>query len=388
MKIIGVGYSNYAVNRNITYAQNTNHFLNTYDIGLLISYFNKYIPISDQAGDLKNIFYPKYSFPRKPQLYHLFNGIISGSNTPWLTTFETIVPRHSLLLNEHKENAPNYTKFLGNNHLVKFLKPLSSKNCLGLIAMSECARRIQYDFCSQIKAEGFDYGKLITLLPPQALLNINGNKNIEKKSALHFTFIGKDFFRKGGYEILIAFNELKCETNLPIKLTIVADIRQEWYVNSSEAKIVKSNEIINKNSSWIKHFHHLPNANVLSLLKTTDVGLLPTWSDSFGYSILEMQASGVPVITTDIRAIPEINNDNCGWIIKLEKNIYGELLNYKTDQMNISNNIKTQLKSIISNIIADKSIIRQKAQGAVARIAEYHNPILHAKQLGEIYKNA
>lgn len=382
MRTIGVGYRNYATKRNIDYPQNKNELVNTYDINLALAYFGKIMPFMNN-DDLKYIFNPKYSYPQKVELYHLFNGIILNANKPWFTTFETIVPRHSVLLKEHKENFPSYKKYRDNKSIKKMLPAFYSKNCKGLIAMSNCAKNIQLDFFAQMDIS-FDTSKLTTLLPPQPLLCEHAQKN-KSKEFLEFTFIGNEFFRKGGYEMLLAIIAIKNEANFPIKLTIVSKIQEEWYGNSSPKKIEKTNELVKQNSTWITHYQNISNEKVLDILKTTDVGLLPTWSDSFGYSILEMQASGVPVITTDVRAIPEINNDDCGWIINLEKNIYGELL--ENEQEKISKSITDQLKSILFNIISDRSLIDQKAIKSLSRITKFHDPISHFNSLTKIYEN-
>lgn len=82
-------------------------------------------------------------------------------------------------------------------------------------------------------------------------------------------------------------------------------------------------KIISRYQSNIKHYVRLPNQEVLKLLKNTHVGLLPTWADSFGYSVLEAQAAGCPVITTDVRAHPEINNNEIGWVMEVPKKVNG-----------------------------------------------------------------
>lgn len=61
-------------------------------------------------------------------------------------------------------------------------------------------------------------------------------------------------------------------------------------------------------------------------MKNSHVGLLQTWSDTYGYSVLEFQACACSVITTDLRALPEINNNEVGWLIELPKNIFKELV--------------------------------------------------------------
>ena len=55
-----------------------------------------------------------------------------------------------------------------------------------------------------------------------------------------------------------------------------------------------------KGSDWITHYETLPNDYVLELMREQHVGLLPTWSDTYGYSVLEFQGIGVPVITTNV----------------------------------------------------------------------------------------
>jgi glycosyltransferase involved in cell wall biosynthesis len=42
------------------------------------------------------------------------------------------------------------------------------------------------------------------------------------------------------------------------------------------------------------------------VLPATDVYLLPTYAETFGMSVLEAMAAGIPVVATDIFAIPEM----------------------------------------------------------------------------------
>ncbi|WP_125140102.1 glycosyltransferase family 4 protein [Clostridium transplantifaecale] len=70
--------------------------------------------------------------------------------------------------------------------------------------------------------------------------------------------------------------------------------------------------------------------------------LLPTFADTYGYSLLEMQACGLPVVSTNVRAMPEINDNECGWIAKLPVNEYGEAL-YSTEQSR--NKMKMELRN-------------------------------------------
>lgn len=128
---------------------------------------------------------------------------------------------------------------------------------------------------------------------------------------------------------------------------------------------------------------------MLDLLKNADVGLLPTWADTYGLSVLEAQAAGCPVITTDVRALPEINNNRVGWLIRVPKDALGEAV-YTTaeDREVLSQVIEAGLENIIRSIAADPSMIAVKGQAALERIRAEHDPQAYADKLRQIYHNA
>jgi len=49
------------------------------------------------------------------------------------------------------------------------------------------------------------------------------------------------------------------------------------------------------------------------------LALLPTCAETHGDVVLEAQANGCPVITTDIRTLPEINPSEIGYLIEVPK---------------------------------------------------------------------
>src|SRR5690554_4868684 len=65
--------------------------------------------------------YNPFSISRKNTIRHFFNGI-SYNSLPWVTTFETALPRYS---------SPNWTK--------QGIKRLASPSCKKVIALSSCA---------------------------------------------------------------------------------------------------------------------------------------------------------------------------------------------------------------------------------------------------------
>lgn len=103
----------------------------------------------------------------------------------------------------------------------------------------------------------------------------------------------------------------------------------------------------------------------MNLLQKSHVGLLPSWSDTYGYSVLEMQAAGVPVITTNIRALPEINSEEVGWMINLPLSNTGEAEYVGVEARSfIRKKLINDLENIIESIVVDRDVIKEKVLNA------------------------
>ena len=301
---------------------------------------------------------------------HFFNKI-SFSNRPWITTFETSLPRG-----------------MKNRILCDYaVRRLEHKSCVKLIALSECAAKIQRGFlCENYKYwEECVMDKVVVMHPPQKVI-------VEKKQhfnsigrPLNFVLIGCNLFMKGGREVLLVFDKL-FRQNKNIKLTIVGRLS---YPNYTEAQRNELRSVINAHPRQISWYEQLPNREVLELFKNANVGLLPTWADTYGYTVLEAQACGCPVITTDIGALPEINNDKCGWLIKVPKNKYGYgVIGNEHERKIFSQCISEQLTAVIGSIVSNPSVVIEKGKKAVEMIQTMHSPINHGNKLEILYRKA
>ena len=219
----------------------------------------------------------------------------------------------------------------------------------------------------------------------EALIESYEDKKLFSKTT--FTIIGRDFFRKGGLEVLRVFDRLFEAGQTQWQLNIVSTLDYGDYATFSTREAqVEALQIIKKHSSHIHHFEQLKNTEVLTLLRNSHVGLLPTYADSYGYSVLEAQACGCPCITTDIRALPEINNDDVGWSIKVPKNKAGNALIYsESDRSRFSQIIQEGLQSIIVHLLANEREIIEKGKSALVRIKKEHSPANNARILEGIY---
>jgi glycosyltransferase involved in cell wall biosynthesis len=145
--------------------------------------------------------------------------------------------------------------------------------------------------------------------------------------------------------------------------------------------------IINKNKKRIIHHNELPNEEVLELMKTSaHVGLLPTHADTYGYSVLEFQASGCPVISTNLRALSEINNEDCGWLIDVSKSSLKEAFSNTSDELfEIQNTVEKKLEAIFIEILTKPEVIEKKGKKSLKRIELEHSPKEFSKKIKELY---
>ncbi len=241
----------------------------------------------------------------------------------------------------------------------------------------------------------------MVLLPPQAPLadGLAASKP-DPAVELRCMFVGKQLFRKGGGLIVRVMSRLRREfPNL--RLTLIGDLDLDAgsskerlspveavsRVSAEERKLTAS--LIRAGQDWITHHRSLPFDAVLKQMAMSHIGLLPTFSDSFGYSVLEFQAAGCPVISTNSRALSEINDDKVGWIIPVPQNALGEaLLSTPEEQATLAQAIERGLEDAITRIAADPSEIAAKGKAALLRVRENHDPDAYSRRLQAIYEDA
>lgn len=326
----------------------------------------------------------------KVDILHFSNGISYG-RTPWVAHFETILPRFAALMGRNQGKLKK--KLVITPQIQRGFDALGSDACKGIIAWSECAAGMQRDLLRELPAESREriLEKLLVLHPPQeVILEEPIVRQYDASRPIRFILVGAAFFRKGGSELLRAFEKLAKDEGLPVKLVVVSSLRLEPYAaRETEADVLWAKEKIAGNPEWIEYYEQLSHKEVFELVKTCDVGLLPTWADSYGLSVLECQALGVPVISTDVRALPEINNTECGWLIRVPKNDLGEAL-YMTEEerQKLSLQIQSGLEVIVRSIVGNPSVIPVKGRASIERIRRFHDPEAYAQSLREIYQKA
>ncbi len=312
-----------------------------------------------------------HSWSNACDIHHFFNSL-SQARTPWLTTFETTLPR--------------WTAY-GKGRLEWGLKLQARPQCHALIALSQCTRRLQESLLADWPAYAADIQpKLQVLHPPQPLLLDSMAEKAPLAGPLQLVLVGNDFYRKGGLEVLRVL-ERGWQKGWDMKLTIVSGLKAgDYATQAGTAEVQAAQAILGRFPDRIQHFSSLPNRKVLDLLRQSDLALLPTWADTYGYFVLEAQAAGVPVITTDIRALPEINPPSNGWQLSVPKDEHGNgILATPRQRQAFRETLEAQLEVTLQSIWENPAVIREKGAASWERVGKYHSITRNAAALESWY---
>lgn len=321
-----------------------------------------------------NTFTP--NFLSRCDLFHFFNALSTGRQ-PWVTTFEARLPRWGAV----------------DERMVRMGFALLAKPaCRRLIALSRHAEGLQRAYVAE-HAPGLGellMDKVTVLHPPQAVLVEDVAVKPDSGREVVFIFVGRDFFRKGGGDLLEAFDHLHQAGFRNWRLELVSAMEYGDYATlTGAADLARARAIIGRYPEHIRHHASLPGHAVLELFRTGHVGLLPTWDDTYGYSVLESQAAGCPVISTDIRALPEINSGTVGWLLGIPKSADGGAARHSAEQRKVLRALlKDQLVSTLEGILRDPGAITGRATASIERIRREHAPEAHARNLERIYDDA
>jgi glycosyltransferase involved in cell wall biosynthesis len=311
------------------------------------------------------------------KVLHFFNAINLG-NKPWITTFEYYLPR----------GAHQYRLFSKENKYIDtVISRLADPSCKKLIALSNFALNAQKKYLS-------DYGKFKDEILKKTIVQHPSQKNyfqnISEKPAsdqLKLVFVGADFFRKGGLETLEALDIL-LNSNYNLSLTIVSSMQYGDYASNSTKKDVEKAFSIIKRHKSIMHHYSLQNKEVIDLFKEGSIALLPTYDETYGYTILEAQSCGCPVITTNGGALYEINNNSCGWIIKVPLEKDGRSIPRTTENREVfKTNVINGIINILKPLTINQEEIKIKGQKSIERIKNEHSVESAAKVLLDIYNS-
>lgn len=257
-------------------------------------------------------------FPFRPfDLIHGFNRIPLGTK-PYIIGFESHLPR------AFGAESSKYFDML--------LQSLASDRCRGIYAISQYAQR---QFLNQHRESKYFEtlkNKLHLRYPNINIPNRDDALIVNETSRLiRLVFIGNHFARKGG-TVALRLAELAYNMGLPIHIDIISSLEMgsmSWVDPLSDGYFNSDDHLLQSLPNITVH-GRLPNKHVLDIIRYSHFSLLPTFSDSFGFSAIESMANYTPVIATPQGALPEfIHHSKNGIIVPLECDDIGEWVGVK-----------------------------------------------------------
>jgi glycosyltransferase involved in cell wall biosynthesis len=149
-----------------------------------------------------------------------------------------------------------------------------------------------------------------------------------------------------------------------------------------------ASDLIANMADRVVHHERMAGPQVLGLLARADYYVFPTLADTFGYSALEAMANGAVVITTNVRAMAEVIDDEVGFSISLPLDLNRET-HSRPDFPAIKAQLVDQLEGTLLRAIRLAPCDRQrKAEAAIARLRIRHDPSAHGAAIDRVYRNA
>lgn len=319
---------------------------------------------------------------KEVDIIHAWNQVCA-TKLPWGVTLETKLPHDfetgGLLCRLYEAYVRD-----------RDLKLAARPNCRFIIAFSQNTydsfrnevRKINPKLWSRIGP------KTTVLLPPQRRLA--DDAQIEQKYRRDGTwklfFCGRDFLVKGGMEMMKALQNVRRQYEFSLILISPLNVHSRGFrLNPAyEADEVEQTVHRIKHTPWITWYEKVDNRQAIRMMKECHIGLFPSYGDTFGYVVLEMQACGCPVITTDQNALRELNNEQAGWVCPLSG--CGDFRKDKKSQEEVRERLARLIEESLRDAFENRRLAEQKAKYAAKRIEEAFSEEAFAKRLGDIYR--
>lgn len=262
------------------------------------------------------------------------------TNKPWF--FSLAVYQEALAFSFAGLPTPKFLR----SALISYL--LKRDNCKGLLFWSEAGLETAKSY-GNIRDKSI-LNKMHVVYPAVRRIEVKKPDHLDNKIRLLFS---GDFFRKGGMNVLDTFLQL---SRLYPQLELIVCCSEAIDFNGCNPQIKSYYLDILHKHEQIRFLGRIPRQQLLDeIMPTIDVYLLPTYNEAFGFAVLEAMAFGIPVIATNIMALPELIVDEVtGYLIDvssfdMDTLFKGYVVDKLPEDFNVS--VTSQLSKKLENAI-------------------------------------
>ena len=258
------------------------------------------------------------------------------SKKPWIVDFEHVI-----------SIAGMNSKVAGSILSRKIMsKLLTSKNCKKILPWTHASKQSLLSLLGR-KFEERVKQKIEVLYPAIRPPSV---KKVESDT-VRLLHVSRFFYRKGGLEALLAFDELT--RRYDVKATIISNVPAELKNRYADNKNLDIRSPVPYEELYTYYYPR------------TDIFVYPSYGDTFGFPLLEALSFGIPVVTLEDFASAEIiQNGKTGFIIegyKIKWYTKNKLHNQKYNTMEkIEQEVlkrREERKRIVRDIIEKTSLL-------------------------------
>lgn len=300
-----------------------------------------------------NFIIPNIKTVKTDEDYDLVHGahcLIDNKNKPWVADFE-YVGQLTIPISRGKKNVEK-----------KIRKIMMRENCKKILAWTEWAKRRILEYYPEVK------NKIEVVYP--ALPEQKFQK--KKSEKINLLFIGRNFKEKGGKIALEVIDYLTKKYD-NVYGTIISDVPKRIYEKYSENKKINIHGLVSQKRLFEE------------IYPESDIFIYPTFSDTLGFSILESQSFGLPVIAMRTQSTHSINET-------VQENKTGFIIdNSKTDglERKFDKNIIDGFIESTEKLIKNKKLREKMSNAARKEISDGKFSIKERnKKLKRIYEEA
>jgi glycosyltransferase involved in cell wall biosynthesis len=215
-------------------------------------------------------------------------------------SLSTNVPQLAVIHDLNFEHYPNDLPFLTRLYYRHFF-PLFAKKAKRIATVSEFSRQ---DIVSTygIPASKIDvvYNGVNQMYQPQGKEKKINTRNKYSNGAEYFLFVGMLHRRKNITSLLLAFDEFKRTIKSDVKLLIVG--HKKWWT----AEMEKAFNSMNFKTDVI-FMGRQPLETLVDIVAASTAMIYVSSFEGFGVPVIEAMQCGVPVITSNVTAMPEVS---------------------------------------------------------------------------------
>ncbi len=197
------------------------------------------------------------------------------------------------------------------------------------------------------------------------------------RTAFTFLFVGTDFERKGGFEVVEAFDAMAARYPEARLVLVSPDPRERnpdraihsWVSAAKREQTLSRLEVLERRGVVERHLLQERHLLYKGIYPMADVFVMPSRAEGFGFTNIEAMSFGLPVISSRVGAIPEVIDDGVTGVLVHAGDV-------------------SALSSAMERLVADRPLAHRMGEAARAAFLARFTLERFRAEVGRIYREA